>query len=124
MRRSLVLAFALSVAVPGAMHAQYFGQNKVQYGSFNFQIIQTEHFEVYYYGRERTAALDGARMAERAYARLSRILQHEWRERKPLILYASQSDFQQTNTIGGALGEGTGVVNGGHKHRMVLHFKG
>lgn len=124
MRRSLVLAFALGVAVPGAMHAQYFGQNKVQYGSFNFQIIQTEHFEVYYYGRERTAALDGARMAERAYARLSRILQHEWRARKPLILYASQSDFQQTNTIGGDLGEGTGGVTEAYKHRMVLPFTG
>ncbi|MDO8667086.1 MAG: basic secretory protein-like protein, partial [Gemmatimonadales bacterium] len=124
MRRSLVLAFALSVTVPGALPAQYFGQNKVQYGSFNFQIIQTAHFEVYYYGRERTAALDAARMAERAYARLSRILQHEWRERKPLILYASQSDFQQTNTIGGELGEGTGGVTEAYKHRMVLPFTG
>ncbi|MEK6609615.1 MAG: peptidase S9, partial [Gemmatimonadota bacterium] len=124
MRRSIVLAFALSITVPGALHAQYFGQNKVQYGSFNFQIIQTEHFEVYYYGRERTAALDGARLAERAYARLSRILQHEWRARKPLILYASQSDFQQTNTIRGDLGEGTGGVTEAYKHRMVLPFTG
>ncbi len=124
MRRSVVLAFALGVAVPCAARAQYFGQNKVEYGNFQFQIIQTEHFEVYYYGRERAAALDAARMAERGYARLSRILQHEWRERKPLILYASQSDFQQTNTISGDLGEGTGGVTEVFKHRMVLPFTG
>ncbi|MBI1723214.1 MAG: PD40 domain-containing protein [Gemmatimonadetes bacterium] len=124
MRRSLVLVFALAAAVPGALRAQYFGQNKVAYGNFRFQIIQTEHFEVYYYDRERAAALDAARMAERGYARLSRILQHEWRERKPLILYASQSDFQQTNAISGELGEGTGGVTEAFKHRMVLPFTG
>jgi len=124
MRRRLVLLLAAGLAVPGAAHAQYFGQNKVQYGSFDFQVIQTEHFDIYYYGRERTAALDAARMAERGYARLSRILQHEWRERKPLILYASQSDFQQTNAISGDLGDATGGVTEVFKHRMVLPFTG
>ena len=124
MRRRVVLLLAAALAVPGAARAQYFGQNKVQYGSFDFQVIQTEHFDIYYYGRERTAALDAARMAERGYARLSRILQHEWRERKPLILYASQSDFQQTNAIYGDLGDATGGVTEVFKHRMVLPFTG
>ena len=97
MRRTLVVLLVGLAGLlfrPGAARAQYFGQNKVQYRAFDFQIIQTEHFDVYYYGGERAAALDAARMAERAYARLSRILQHQWLERKPLILYASQSDFQ------------------------------
>ena len=104
--------------------AQYFGQNKVQYRTFDFKIIQTEHFDVYYYDEERQAALDAARMAERAYARLSRILHHEYRVRKPIILYASHSDFEQTNAIGGDLGEGTGGVTEFFKHRMVLPFTG
>src|SRR2546430_5317625 len=86
--------------------AQYFGQNKVQYQAFDFRIIQTEHFEIYYYPAERTAALDAARMAERWYARLSRILHHQFQGRKPIILYASQSDFQQTNTTTEDLSEG------------------
>ncbi|MBI4542316.1 MAG: PD40 domain-containing protein [Gemmatimonadetes bacterium] len=124
MRRSSVLLVAAALAVPAAARAQYFGQNKVQYRNFDFQVIQTAHFDVYYYGGERAAALDAARMAERGYARLSRLLQHEWRERKPLILYASQSDFQQTNAISGELGEGTGGVTEFFKHRMVLPFTG
>ena len=37
-------------------------------GKFDFKIIQTEHFDVYFYPREREAALDIARMAERSYA--------------------------------------------------------
>jgi hypothetical protein len=124
MRPRLVLITLLGLTIPGALPAQYFGQNKVQYGNFDFRVIQTEHFDVYYYERERAAAMDGARMAERAYARLSRILQHEWRERKPLILYASHSDFSQTNAVSGEVGEGTGGVTEFFKHRMVLPFTG
>jgi Tol biopolymer transport system component len=124
MRRWWFVAALAALLVPGTARAQYFGQNKVQYRSFNFEIIQTDHFDVYYYGQERRAALDGARMAERGYARLSRILNHEWHERIPLILYASQSDFQQTNVVQEDLGEGTGGVTEVFKHRMVLPFTG
>jgi Tol biopolymer transport system component len=105
--------------------AQYFGQNKIQYRAFDFKIIQTEHFEVYYYPQEREAALDAARMVERAYARLSRILHHQFQQRKPLILYASSSDFQQTNTTSGDPGgDATGGFTEFFKHRMVLPFTG
>jgi Tol biopolymer transport system component len=126
MRRTLALLVGLGALVlrPATAQAQYFGQNKVQYGHFDFQVIQTQHFDVYYYGRERAAALDGARMAERAYARLSRILQQQWLDRKPLILYASSSDFQQTNATEGDVGEGTGGFTEPYKHRMVVPFTG
>jgi Tol biopolymer transport system component len=117
-----VAAAALVAARPAS--AQYFGQNKVQYRSFPFKIIQTEHFEVYYYDEERAAALDAARMAERGYARLSRVLHHKFQARKPIILYASHTDFEQTNAIQGELGEGTGGVTEFFKHRMVLPFTG
>ena len=113
-----------AAALAPAASAQYFGQNKVQYRSFDFKIIQTEHFEVYYYDEEREAALDAARMAERGYAKLSRVLNHRFQGRKPIILYASHSDFQQTNAISGELGEGTGGVTEFFKHRMVLPFTG
>jgi Tol biopolymer transport system component len=122
-RRITPAVLALLLTVPGAVSAQYFGRNKVNYSTFDFKIIQTEHFDVYYYDRERTAALDAARMAERSYARLSKVLNHEFRERKPIILYASQSDFQQTNAteVGG---EGTGGVTDFARNRAVMPFTG
>src|SRR5437660_3052817 len=124
MRRIGGIAAALALFGAAPLAAQYFGQNKVQYQAFDFRIIQTEHFEIYYYAAERTAALDAARMAERWYARLSRILHHQFQGRKPIILYASQSDFQQTNTTSEDLGEGTGGFTEFFKHRMVLPFTG
>jgi Tol biopolymer transport system component len=123
LRRTIPLLLAALAGVPGVVSAQYFGRNKVQYTDFDFKIIQTEHFDVYYYDRERTAALDAARIAERSYARLSKVLNHEFRERKPIILYASQSDFQQTNAtdVGG---EGTGGVTDFARNRAVMPFTG
>ena len=123
MRRFAGMAAALVLFGVRPLEAQYFGQNKVQYQSFDFRIIQTEHFDVYYYPAERSAALDAARIAERWYARLSRILSHQFQGRKPIILYASQSDFQQTNVLD-ATGEGLGGVTEFLKHRMLLPFTG
>ncbi len=117
-------ALLLLLAMPGLLSAQYFGRNKVQYNSFDFKVIQTEHFDVYYYEEERVAAMDAARMAERGYARLSKVLNHDFRERKPIILYASHSDFQQTNALGQAPGEGTQGVTDFQRNRNVLPFTG
>ncbi|MEX2609837.1 MAG: BamA/TamA family outer membrane protein [Gemmatimonadota bacterium] len=124
LRTVLLAAAAAATLLPAAGHAQYFGRNKVQYRSFDFQVIETEHFDVHYYERERTAAMDAARMIERSYARLSRILEYEFQERKPLIVYASHTDFQQTNALGGFIGEGTGGVTESLKERMILPFTG
>jgi len=123
MRFSGLVAALLVCGVAQASGQQYFGQNKVQYQNFEWQVIRTEHFEVYFYPREREAALDAARMAERGYARLSRILRHQFKVRKPVILYASQSDFIQTNTTSN-LSEGTGGFTEPLKHRMVMPFTG
>ncbi len=117
------LLLLLLVSVPGSLAAQYFGRNKVQYTKFDFKVIQTEHFDIYYYDRERVASLDAARMAERGYAKLSKVLNHEFRERKPIILYASHSDFLQTNTIQ-VDGEGTGGVTDFARNRAVMPFSG
>lgn len=125
MGRLGALLTLLILAIPvGKARSQYFGQNKVMYSNFDFQIIETEHFDLYYYPREREAALDVARMAERSYAQLSTILNHKFRERKPIVLYASQSDFQQTNTTPGEISEGTGGFTDFLKHRNVIPLTG
>jgi Tol biopolymer transport system component len=112
------------VALAAPLRAQnYFGQNQVQFDRFHWLIKETEHFQIYYYPEEARAVTDAARMAERAYARLSRILDHQFREKKPIILFASRTDFGQNN-VTGDLGEGTGGVTEATRHRMLLNFTG
>lgn len=101
---------------------QYFGRNKVQYESFDFKIMKTKHFDIYYYPEEEKAIKQAAIMAERWYARLSRIFNHKLRGRQPLIIYSSSPHFQQTAAIPGVIGEGTGGVTESFKRRIILPF--
>ncbi len=115
-----VVLFIVAVFFAEAASAQYFGRNKVRYDDFDFHVLETEHFDLFYYPEEEQAARDVARMAERWYERLSTILEHEFEERKTIVLYADDADFRQTNVVGGAIGEGTQGVTEGLKQRVVL----
>src|SRR5436305_10434886 len=123
-RTLLVAAAALGLLVASPASAQYFGRNKVQYKKLDFQILKTEHFDIYYYPDERDGIDIAARMAERWRVRLGRILGHELRGRQPLVLYASHPDFEQTNAIYGELSEGTGGVTEPLRRRVVLPLGG
>lgn len=112
------LIFLTSAASPAA--AQYFGRNKVQYRQFDFQVLATEHFRIYFYPEERAATEDVARMAERWYTRLSQVLGHQLSSPQPLVLYASGPDFRQTNVLPDEISEGTGGVTEGAKRRIVM----
>jgi hypothetical protein len=102
--------------------AQHFGRNKVEYVDFDFKIFETEHFSVYHYSSEETAARIVARLAERWHARLSRILEHRLDGRQALILYGSHPEFSQTNVVNGFLGEGIGGVTEFARRRIVMPF--
>ncbi|MEO7510340.1 MAG: hypothetical protein ABIZ91_01155 [Gemmatimonadaceae bacterium] len=123
--RRWIAVVALAAALPaGRAEAQmYFGQNQVQYDKFHWKVLETEHFLVHYYPEEQHIIIDAARMAERSYGRLSRMLNHQFREKKPLILFRSRTDFGQNN-VTGDLGEGTGGVTEALRHRILLPFTG
>ncbi|WP_353266066.1 hypothetical protein [Gemmatimonas sp.] len=101
----------------------YFGQNQVQYDRLNWRVIETEHFLVHYYPQIADVAPDAARMSERAYARLSRLTAHQFREKKPILIFGSSGDFAQSNVFGD-LGEGTGGVTDPLRQRMAQFFSG
>src|SRR5262245_14933380 len=120
----LIVAASGLFAATSTAHAQYFGRNKVQYEKFDFQVLRTPHFDVHYYPAEKPAVQDAARMLERWNTRLSTLFNHPLSARKPIILYADQPDFQQTNVISEQLDEGTGGVTESMLDRMVLPLTG
>jgi Tol biopolymer transport system component len=124
MRHGKLLGAILALAMASPAGAQqYFGQNQVQFDRFRWKVLETAHFTVHFYPEERDGIMDAARMAERSYARLSRLLKHEFREKKPLIIYRSRGDFAQNN-VTGDLGEGVGGVTEALRHRILLPFTG
>src|SRR3954462_9298299 len=125
-RTAIFLVLLASTAAPAArLDAQeYFGRNKVQYKKLDFQVLKTEHFDIYFYPSEREGIDISARLAERREARLERPLQPTRGGRQPLVLYASHPDFEQTNAIEGELSEGTGGVTEPLRRRIVLPLGG
>ncbi|MDW7761673.1 MAG: peptidase S9 [Acidobacteriota bacterium] len=113
----IVVIFTVS-----SLEAQYFGRNKVQYQDFDFRVMKTLHFDIYFYLEQEDVVKEAGLMAERWYARLSRLFNHELKGRQALILYGSGPEFQQTTVISGSLGEGTGGVTESFKRRIVLPY--
>ena len=117
----LALALAgLTLVGPPTAQAQYFGQNKVQYDQFDFRTLETEHFVFYFYPEEERAVRDAARMAERWYDRHTEVFLHRFDEKKPIIFYANDADFQQTNVTPQPIGQGTGGLTEPLRERVVM----
>ncbi|HET9951157.1 MAG TPA: hypothetical protein VFS09_05110 [Candidatus Eisenbacteria bacterium] len=118
------LALLASLTLGAGEAAAQFGQNKVHYKNFKWHILRTEHFDVHYYEGTEEAVQIAAMMAERGYKRLSGVLHHQVKARIPLVLYASHTDFEQTNITQELISIGTGGVTEFLKRRVFLPFTG
>jgi hypothetical protein len=87
----LIVAVVASVTLAPSASAQYFGRNKVQYKKLDFQVLKTEHFDIYYYPEEREGIDIAARMAERWHTRLEQLLAHQLRGRQPTDLFVADA---------------------------------
>jgi hypothetical protein len=102
----------------------YFGRNKVQYTQFEWKVLRTEHFDIYYYTEMAELAKRGAYFAEESYRLLEERFNHNVRDRIPLIFYSSHLYFEQTNVTPGFIPEGVGGFFEFLKGRVVIPFEG
>ncbi|MFZ1082539.1 MAG: biopolymer transporter Tol [Candidatus Kryptoniota bacterium] len=123
MQKFILLAIFSTTAVAFAQNEE-FGQNKVQYGNFDWYFIQTKHFDIYFYPKEYQIAEFAAHTAEAAYAHHSALFHYDITNRIPYIVYDSHDDWQQTNVISEYLEEGVGGVTEQFKNRIVVPFEG
>lgn len=126
MRRRILSYCVLSLLAVSTLHAQfyYFGRNKVQYTDFDWQILRTEHFDIYYYPEMKGLAEQGAHLAEESFRLLESKFNHTVINRIPLIFYSSHLHFQQTNTTPGFIPEGVGGFFEFLKGRVVIPADG
>ncbi|MFP4242410.1 MAG: peptidase S9 [Chitinispirillaceae bacterium] len=105
-------------------HAQYFGKNKVQYQNFQWNVRETDGFKVLYYPPESLAVSDASRMLLRWNQRLKQVFDWRLGTPQPVIFYANQADFQQTNIIPGHVPQSVGGVTEGRMNRIVIPLSG
>jgi WD40-like Beta Propeller Repeat len=127
MRRRGIALFTLVVVVAGPLAAAaqtpfvpYYNKNRIKYDHFKWQIYQTDHFEMYYYPDIEKHIERVASYAESAYQQVSADLKHDLAFKVPLILYKTESEFQQQNIDPGELPEGVLAFAEPYRDRMVL----
>jgi len=126
MRKAIGFALTIVILLPTFSFAQetYFGKNKVRYKDFDWQYIQTRHFDIHYYEEAYPIAKFAAAVMESSYVAISNELNYKIQKRIPVFLYNSQNDFQQTNIISSLLPEGVGGFTTVAKNRIVAPFNG
>ena len=120
MRVALILFLIMCFEID----AQSFGQNKVQYKVFDWNYIQTSHFDIYYYDGEQDLAEFVADVAEDSYEQISIHLRWNLKNRVSIMVYNSHNEFQQTNIVRPYMREGIGGVTELFKNRVVFPFEG
>ena len=102
----------------------YYGRNKVQYTDFDWYILQTDHFDIYYYPEMEELAEKGAHFAEESFRYLENKFNFTMSRRIPLIFYSSHLHFQQTNVTPSFVPEGVGGFFEFLKGRVVIPSDG
>jgi hypothetical protein len=119
----LVLAFFFGAsldAVAQTSYVPYYGKNRIRYDDFKWKIYTTDHFEIYYYPDIEKHLERVASYAESAYQQVSADLKHDIASKIPLVLYKTQSEFQQQNIEPTELPEGVLAFAEPYRDRMVL----
>jgi hypothetical protein len=107
-------AFAQTPYVP------YYGKNKIRYNNFEWHIYTTDHFEIYYYPEIEQHLERVTSYAESAYQQVSSDLKHDLAFKVPMVLFKTQSEFQQQNIEASELPEGVLAFAEPYRDRMVL----
>lgn len=119
----LVLVLAL-LSAPPAKAQYYFGKNKVSYTDFDWQVMTTEHFRIYFYTAAEDIAKIAASVAEESYENLSVKFNHEIKRKIPLIIYSAPNYFSQTNILPSLIPESVAGFTEFMKGRVVVPFHG
>ncbi len=118
-----ILAAALSAtAADGRAQTAWFGKNKIQYKDFKWQVLRTPHFDVHFTEGYRDLAARTGVILEAGYLKLSNDFSHQISWRIPVIIYGSQSDFQQTNVTWSLLPEGVLAFSEPQRRRIVHQY--
>jgi hypothetical protein len=116
LKRVVALLVFLLAAVP----AFPFGQNKIVYDTFKWQVYHSTHFDIYFYEEERQSLQRVVDAAESAYQDLSQKFNFQVSKKIPLIYYHTHSAFEQTNVMLNFIPEGVGAFAEPARNRMVL----
>ncbi|HVM32975.1 MAG TPA: hypothetical protein VMU88_07560, partial [bacterium] len=125
--KALLALGLLGGGLPSAAGALDFGVNKVRYHDHRqWHVIETDHFEVYYYDPCLKLAQVAAQDCEAAFLRTSRMFNYvpQPQNKIPLFVYGTPLEFAETNITEGFLDQGVGGFTEVFKNRIAVPMDG
>lgn len=101
-----------------------FGQNRVQYGRFDWLYLRAENFDAYYYTGGKELATFCVKYAENHLTDLENLLEHRLSGRVEIICYNTMSDFKQSNIDLEDLAQNTGGYAQVNSNKVFVYFTG
>lgn len=128
MKRLITLVVLLIGAwhVHGQASWEKFGQNRVQYQTFEWQYFDSTHFRAFYYGTGKAHAIYSLAVAEQELQRILNLMGGRVPRKLNIIIYNNFGEFKQTNL--GRKNEEINAANGGVIHvlgeNIPIYFNG
>src|SRR4026209_629663 len=116
----LMLGGAVQETFAQTPYVPYYGKNRIRFNDFKWNIYKTDHFEIYYYPEIESQLERVTSYAESAYQQVSSDLKHDLAFKIPLVVFKTQSEFQQQNIEASELPEGVLAFAEPYRDRMVL----
>jgi len=106
-KTTIALALLLCAAALCGQYSYYYGKNKIVRHAFPWKYVETKNFRIYHYMDDPELLERLSREAEKAYEKLSTLLNTTIEEKTPLIYYNKQTDLEQTNLYPGIIPPGS-----------------
>ncbi|MCK5057543.1 MAG: PD40 domain-containing protein [Candidatus Aminicenantes bacterium] len=121
----IIVIFAMLMLAADSLISQYnfipyYGKNKVMKRKFKWQVAETDHFKIHYYVPNQKLINRIAETAEKAYEKMSKLLNIKPEKKVPIIFYKSHIDFEQTNVYPGFLPPGVLAMADAFSKRVFI----
>lgn len=124
---SLCLLFGFTIHTGIAqtvLNQATYGKNRVQYKKFEWYVINTQNFELYFYGGGEDIAKMAAGYAEADFTRMTDLVGYSPYNKTKIFVYNSVTDLQQSNIGIDAQGYSTGGQTKFFRPEIELAFTG
>ncbi|MFA9213118.1 MAG: hypothetical protein ACEQSR_04635 [Candidatus Methylacidiphilales bacterium] len=128
MRSIIFLIFCILIGFNNHLFSQGintpFGQNRVQYGPFDWNYLRVENFDAYYYSGGKELATFCLKYVNDKLPVLEEKIEHPLSGRIEIICFNTQSDLKQSNFGLEDLAQNTGGYTQVNSNKIYVYFNG
>ncbi len=120
----LFLGFSINVNAQTLLNQPFYGKNRIQYEKFEWNVLTSQNFELYFYTGGESIAKMTAGYAEADFTRMTDLVGYSPYNKVKIFVYNSVADLQQSNIGIDAQGYSVGGQTKFFRPEIELAFTG